>query len=188
MRAGWLIGATALLALAWALPWARWLGAEFAAHMLRHMTLVALAAPLLVLGLPGLARHAPGPMIAAVVEFAVVWGWHLPGAHRAAAMHPGFFLAEQASFLAAGWLVWAGCLRGAPLLGAGGMLLTSMHMTLLGALLILAPRDLYAHGPLADLAGQQLGGMLMLGIGTPVYLLAGLALTARALTDREAAA
>ena len=49
-------------------------------------------------------------------------------------------------------------------------------MTLLGALLILAPRDLYSAwcGLLPNLSGQQLGGMLMLGIGTPVYLVAGL--------------
>jgi putative membrane protein len=63
-----------------------------------------------------------------------------------------------------------------------------MHMTLLGALLILAPRDLYAEvcGLPPSLSGQQLGGMVMLAVGTPVYLLAGLALVARALNPAEA--
>ena len=64
-----------------------------------------------------------------------------------------------------------------------------MHMTLLGALIVLAPRDLYAAicGTAPDLAGQQIGGMLMLAIGTPVYLGAGLALTGLALRDRGTA-
>ena len=62
-----------------------------------------------------------------------------------------------------------------------------MHMTLLGALIILAPRDLYAEicGRAADLSAQQLGGLLMLGIGTPVYLIAGLGLVAQALNRQE---
>ncbi|MGR3498258.1 MAG: cytochrome c oxidase assembly protein [Limimaricola soesokkakensis] len=181
-----------LLAAVWVAPLEMWLGSSFAGHMLRHMTIVALAAPLLVLGWPALGRAlALGPLIAAALEFAVVWAWHLPRAHALAYRSEAGFAAEQASFLLAGLLVWAGCLRaGHPLAGAGGLLLTSMHMTLLGALLILAPRDLYSAwcGLMPDLGGQQLGGMLMLGIGTPVYLVAGLALTARAVKEREAAA
>ena len=64
-----------------------------------------------------------------------------------------------------------------------------MHMTLLGAILTLAPRDLYADwcGTAPDLSGQQIGGMLMLAIGTPVYLIAGLVLTGMSLRDRRVA-
>ncbi|SDE92025.1 cytochrome c oxidase assembly protein [Limimaricola pyoseonensis] len=192
MRPVPLILGLGLLAAVWLAPLTLWLGAEFAGHMLRHMVLVAVAAPLLVIGWPGLARgFALNPLIAAALEFAVVWAWHLPRAHGLAFTHTAWFAAEQASFLLAGLLVWAGCLRaGHPLAGAGGLLLTSMHMTLLGALLILAPRDLYSAwcGLMPDLTGQQLGGILMLGIGTPVYLVAGLWLTARAVNEREAAA
>jgi putative membrane protein len=56
-----------------------------------------------------------------------------------------------------------------------------------------APADLYAAfcGTPPDLFGQQLGGLLMLGIGTPIYLGGGLWLTALALRgadgEREAA-
>ncbi len=182
----------ALLAAVWIAPLSDWLGSEFAGHMLRHMTLVALAAPLLVIGWPGLGQaFAANPLIAAALEFAVVWGWHLPRAHGLAYTADFGFVAEQTSFLLAGLLVWSGCLRsGHPLAGAGGLLLTSMHMTLLGALLILAPRDLYAEwcGIAPNLTGQQLGGMLMLVIGTPVYLVAGLWLTARTLGEGEAPA
>jgi putative membrane protein len=72
--------------------------------------------------------------------------------------------------------------------GAVGLLFTSMHMTLLGALLALAPRPLYGEasvsclgltlGPAAD---QSVGGTVMLAVGAVVYLAGGLALVARGL-------
>ena len=190
MRPALLLPGLAMLAAIWVLPLQAMMP-DFAAHMLRHMTLVALAAPLIVLGLPGLtARLAVPPLAAAVAEFVVVWGWHLPAAHGAGRTAPPGFLAEQASFLAVGLLTWAGCLRAdRPLAGAGGLLLTSMHMTLLGALIVLAPRDLYSAicGTAPDLDGQRIGGMLMLAIGTPVYLVAGLALTGLSLRERAMA-
>ncbi|MEC7760896.1 MAG: cytochrome c oxidase assembly protein [Pseudomonadota bacterium] len=190
MKSAALFPGLGLLTVLWGAPLADWLPA-FPVHMLRHMGLVALAAPLLVIGLPALAKRlAILPLLAAALEFVVVWGWHLPGAHGLGRTEALGFVAEQSSFLAVGVLVWAGCLHaGHPLAGAGGLLLTSMHMTLLGALLTLAPRDLYADicGTAPDLAGQQAGGILMLAIGTPVYLVAGLALTARALAEERPA-
>lgn len=187
-------GGVLLLAAIWLLPLED-AAPRFPLHMVRHMVLVALAAPLLVLGFPALGRwFAISPLIATGLEFLLVWAWHMPAAHGLAYRLPMGFALEQASFLLAGLFVWAGCLRGAAtgdagqaLAGAGGLLLTSMHMTLLGALLTLAPRDLYAGfcGTAPDAAGQSIGGMLMLAIGTPVYLLAGVALAARALSLRE---
>ena len=164
------------LGLIWGLPLDRWAG-PFPAHMIRHMGLVAIVPPILLAGLPRLP--APPILIAAIIEFAVVWGWHAPALHQAAWLSPGIYALEQASFLAAGLLVWSSALNGRePLAGAGGMLLTSMHMTLLGALLILSPAALYSYcGP----QDQQIGGMLMLAIGTPAYLIAGLWLTSQAL-------
>lgn len=175
----------ALLAALWLVPWESLAPQLFPVHMARHMGLVAIAAPLLVLGFPWLRAHLSlSPLAGAVIEFVVVWGWHVPQAHALARLElPGFVL-EQAMFLGAGLLLWAGVLgRDAPLAGAGGLLLTSMHMTLLGALLVLAPRDLYAEisGTAPNLSGQQWGGMMMLAIGTPIYLMGGLALVARAL-------
>ena len=188
MRPLALFGAALAVSL-WLSPLAEWAGAPFAGHMLRHIALVAVVAPALVLGWPALARAlAAPPLLAAVVEFAVVWGWHLPAARALAALPWGLVL-EQASFLLAGILVWAGALRAdRPLAGAGALLLTSMHMTLLGALLILAPRDLFAAALHAspDLTGQQLGGILMLAIGTPAYLAGGLWVVRRDLGAREA--
>ncbi|ASM70844.1 MULTISPECIES: cytochrome c oxidase assembly protein [Roseobacteraceae] len=178
-----------VLAVLWLMPLGTWLSADFPQHMLRHMGLVAIVTPLLVLGFPKVTGvFALSPLAGAAIEFVVVWGWHLPGLHGWADRGGSGLLLEQGSFVIAGLLVWAGALRsGQSLAGAGGLLLTSMHMTLLGALIILAPRDLYAAicGRAPDLDAQQLGGLLMLGIGTPVYLLAGLALVARALDDKR---
>ena len=186
----YLFPALALLAMVWLAPVDRLMPA-FAAHMVRHMVLVALAAPLIVLALPNIAhRAAVPPLAAALAEFVVVWGWHLSAAHALGRLQNLGFAAEQASFLAVGLMIWASCLRrDQPLAGAGGLLLTSMHMTLLGVLLVLAPRDIYADicGTASDLSGQQIGGMLMLAIGTPVYLIAGLWLTGQALQERRQA-
>ena len=183
MRAAGIAGLAVLAAL-WLVPLEA-MAAAFPAHMLRHMGLVAVAAPLLALGFPQELRAlAVSPLAAAVVEFVVVWAWHLPASHAAARLSGAAFVIEQAMFLAAGLLVWAGAFGARqPLAGAGGLLLTSMHMTLLGAILVLAPRDLYAElcGAAPNLTGQQLGGLLMLGIGTPVYLAGGLWLVRRAL-------
>lgn len=189
------LGGLMLLAAIWLLPAPQ--VPRFPLHMIRHIVLVALAAPLLVLGFPALGRWvAIPPLVAAALEFVLVWAWHLPAAHGLAYRLPLGFALEQASFLLAGLAVWGSCLRGAmtddpglALAGAGGLLLTSMHMTLLGALLTLAPRDVYAGfcGTAPALSAQGVGGMLMLAIGTPVYLVAGVALAARALSLQEVA-
>ena len=180
-RAACLGLAALILGVAYLAPWSRWFG-FFPAHMVQHMTLVALAAPLLVLGLR--MRWRVPVLAGAAAEFVVVWGWHLPAFHGLACYSTGWTLVEQASFLAVGLLVWQGALAADDaLLGAMGLLLTSMHMTLLGALLTLAPAPIYAATcPICGALGaQQLGGILMLAIGTPVYLLGGLWLIGRAM-------
>ena len=64
-------------------------------------------------------------------------------------------------------------------------------MVLLGALLLLAPRPLYAcaevcssAAALTPLGDQQLGGVLMLIIGGSAYLAGGLALLSSVLRER----
>lgn len=181
MKAVGLLGVAVLVAV-WTLPLQVSFG-MFSGHMIRHMGLVAVAAPLLVLGFPRLtAGFAISPLLAAVAEFVVVWGYHLPALRELSALYTVALFAEQGMFLMVGLFVWAGCLRAGGLAGAGGLLLTSMHMTLLGALLTLAPRSLYPLTCSAGLGDQQLGGMLMLAIGTPIYLVGGLWLVGNMLT------
>lgn len=166
----------------------------FVAHMTAHMLAVAVAPPLLVLaGLGAGQRWLAGPraaVLACATELVVVWGWHLPWLHAAAREHLAAFVLEQGSYLLAGCAVWAGALRSAyrnssaQLAGAGVLLITSMHMSLLGGLLAVVPRPLYTHGHgLEPLWDQQLGGIVMLGIGGLTYLAGGLWLLARVLRD-----
>jgi putative membrane protein len=196
--------AIAALACVWLTPLTASLPGPFSAHMVTHMTVVAFAAPLLALALAGTAldplRRLPAALLAvpaSLVELLVVWSWHAPALHEFARRSSAGFAAEQATFLASALVVWL-CVaapdrRAAPRVeedrrgsesgstsAAGGvaLLLTSMHMTLLGALLALAPRPLYHAHAAAALADQHLGGALMLSIGGVVYLAGGLVLAA----------
>jgi len=199
------------LALAWLGPLASLAPGPFSAHMMMHMGVVALAAPLLALGL-GATRYDPvarfprvfAPIPASIVELIAVWGWHAPALHHFA-RHTALGLAlEQATFLLSGLWVWLAAFGGAgparaerAAQGGVALLLTSMHMTLLGALLALPPRALYAAhahaghahdsalGPLED---QHLGGAIMLTAGGIAYLAGGLALAIEILRRRVRAA
>jgi len=172
---------------------------SFSAHMTMHMTVVALAAPLLAFAIMG-KRYDPvcrwpaawllAPIPASVIELMIVWGWHAPAPHHFARHTVSGLVLEQGMFLVSGILVWISAFGGSrprerARTGAGliGLLLTSMHMTLLGALLALSPRPLYHHPApasghgLSPLDDQHLGGAIMLAAGGIAYLLGGLFLT-----------
>ena len=137
---------------------------------------------------------------ASVIELLAVWGWHAPSLHQLARHTTSGLVLEQATFLSSGLLLWlaalgGGARAGGTRTGAGivALLLTSMHMTLLGALLALAPRPLYVHGghaahaSMAPLEDQQLGGAIMLLVGGAAYLAGGLVLGAALLRRRTQA-
>ena len=178
-----------LCVVAWFTPQVAWPW-SFADHMARHIVVVAIAAPFIAYGLAASrAARRVSPMLAVVLEFVAVWGWHLPAAHVAAQTSALWFAAEQASYLGAGILVWISVLRPTlSLAGPVGLLLTSMHMTLLGGLLMFGTREIYPSEICGGAADQQVGGMIMLAVGTPIYLIAGLALIARDLLAEPAKA
>jgi putative membrane protein len=194
MRTGLLV-----LAAAWLGPLPALASGSFAAHMTMHLAVVALAAPLIARGLAGTrfdpVRRAPrlfAPIPASLGEFAAVWVWHAPALHHAARHSAAALVAEQGTFLLAGLWLWLAAFGGEPLTRQAraatavvALLLTSMHMTLLGALIGLAPRPLYAdaHATAAEsgiglsvLTDQHLGGAIMLLVGGAVYLAGGLSL------------
>jgi putative membrane protein len=196
MRYTWLVLGGLTLGAIWFGPLPQLAQRAFFAHMMMHMGVVAVAAPLLALGIAG-GRFDPvykvpawfAPIPAAVVELVVVWAWHTPALHQEARHCVVGLSAEQGIFLFAGLWVWlsafgGGVWRGGNRTAAGivGLLLTAMHMTLLGALLALAPRPLYAHlegvSRLTPLEDQHLGGAIMLLTGGVAYLAGGLWLTA----------
>jgi len=200
----WLVaGGAAVLAAAWFGPLPALSRHSFAAHMAMHMSVVAVACPLLAAGIArgrfdpvraamtGWRAALLSPIVASALEFVVVWSWHAPGLHQFARHANGGLLVEQGSFLAVGMLVWLSALGGAgpgqrdrTAAGIAGLLMTSMHMTLLGVLLALASRPLYAHGGmptafgLSPLDDQQLGGVVMLAFGGVSYLAGALWLLA----------
>lgn len=202
----------ALLAAGLAVLTAAWLGPLpalsqhlFTAHMGMHLAVVAVAAPLLAIGLSGgrvdPVLRAPwlfSPMLASALEFVVVWAWHAPALHHAARDSTWVRAIEQGSFLVVGLVLWLAAFGGSrppgrdrAAAGIGGLLLTSMHMTLLGVLLAAAARPLYVHAdvgsngvqPVASLGmsalqDQHVGGVLMLAVGGTVYLAGALLLLA----------
>lgn len=194
MRRCALFAGLVLLTGAWLGPLPQLAQASFAAHMSLHLLLIAGAAPLIAIGLAGARIDSMlattgllSPILASVIELIVVWAWHVPALHAASRAETGVFVLEQGSFLGAGLLLWlsvfsrtAGPSQRAAI-GVIALLLTSMHMALLGVLLNLAPRPLYRHHGDLALADQQLGGLLMLIVGGTVYMLAGLWLLARLL-------
>lgn len=192
-----LLTGLAVLTLMWHGPLPESARLLFSSHMTMHIGVVAIAAPLIAVGIRGSrfdpVRRVPAvfaPVPTSIVELIVVWGWHAPLLHAAARAHDTIFAVEQGTFLGAGLLLWLSALGGTPSAsnwragaGVGALLFTSIHMTLLGALFLLAPRPLYLHvdlatGDVSHLADQHLGGAIMLLVGGASYLLGALWLTA----------
>ncbi|HEX7079743.1 MAG TPA: cytochrome c oxidase assembly protein [Gammaproteobacteria bacterium] len=186
-----------------------WLGAVvghgLTVHMLAHMTAVAVAAPLLAVGFAGTAADPAArwprvvtPLPMSIAELVVVWGWHVPAARALASGSLTGLALEQAAFAAAGLLLWSACLgtgagaaSGRRAAGVAALLLTTMHMTLLGVLIALAPRPLFGAHPVTSLGltaleDQQLAGVVMLLVGGGGYLVGALVLLAGLLADRGA--
>jgi putative membrane protein len=181
----------------------------FTHHMAWHMFLVAVAAPIVATMIRGTpwapkpwrrrrldpVRTAPAlylPLIACLIEFAVVWGWHLPAPHAAARHHGLWFAAEQLSFAAAALFLWTAILGGdererSARAGTGviALVLTFAHMTMLGVLIAMAPRELYGHtaGGLVD---QQQGGAVMVLAGALIYPAAAVWLSRSLVAPRAA--
>lgn len=198
-----------LLALGVAVLSALWLGplpdmsrTAFSAHMLLHLGVVSVAAPLISIGLAGLgfaARALPAAaisgLLALAIDLVIVWGWHAPALHDAAARNTWVFAAQQASFVLAGLVVWGTSFRDTSrrsrALGVFAMFLTFMHMAMLGILLALSPSLLYAADlclgafGFSGLEDQQLGGVLMATLGGLPHLVAGIFLASRVLLDEH---
>jgi putative membrane protein len=199
MKKSLLISGVFFLLIAWASPLPSFSQHSFYGHMIMHMLVVAVAAPLLSLGIVG-TRFDPtfnhpllfAPIPAAVGELIIVWGWHAPMPHHFARHTSSGIFLEQGMFLLAGVWVWVSSFGGRfkANRGAGviGLLLTSMHMTFLGALLSLSIRPFYNHqhggSGLSVLEDQHLGGAIMLIVGGISYLSGGLYLTLKMLKDK----
>ena len=191
----------ATLAAVWLGPLPDMADRLFVGHMLMHVMVVAVAAPLLAIGLAGgrfdFSNRIPflfSPILASVIELFVVWAWHMPALHHAARTSQAAELLEQGSYLFVGLLVWLAAFGGVrhqrALAGIAGLLLTSMHMTLLGVLLAMSSRPLFEHtgsvlSGMSPLEDQQMGGVIMLAFGGSAYLIGGLYLLFGLLQDKR---
>ena len=193
---GWVLAALLLLAGLWLGPLPAMSRTAFSAHMLLHLGVVALVAPLLAMGLVRMGLQLGNNMrswmmLAFAMEMLVVWGWHAPALHEAAARHVGVFVIQQLSFLLVGLAVWLAGLaarqRRDLVTAMFGFALTLMHMTMLGVLLLMAPKLIYpaelclgAFG-FEQLEDQRFGGVLMAAWGGLAYLVGGVVLGYRLL-------
>ena len=152
--------------------------ALFSAHMVQHLILVLVAAPLLALGAPRVPRI--GPLAVALLHAGAIWAWHLPTAYDAALASDLLHGIEHLSFLATGWLFWAFILRRtdvSQLQRVGVVFATALQSSALGALLAFASRPLYSghlgttgRWGLTALEDQQLAGAIMWVPPGVVYL------------------
>lgn len=178
-------------------------GGPLSHRMVQHLMIMNVAAPMLASLLPN--RRALGGLgglcAAGALQMVTLWAWHAPAAQAFFGASPAAdFVATLILFAAALWF-WKAVLAGAAAGGwrsVGALLLTGKLACLLGALLVFAPRDLYAalapawcgSGP-PTLADQQLAGLLMITACPLSYLVAGTTLAGRlllSLHDRESGA
>lgn len=183
------------------------------AHMVQHVLLVLVAAPLLAVAapLPALLRGLPPgfaravaavrrgpigaigrslahPAVAWVLHVSTLWGWHAAGAYDAALRVPALHVAEHATFVLTGILLWASVLgphRARAADGAGVLMVfgLAVQSVLLSALLTFAGESWYesyatttAAWGLTPLADQQLAGAIMWIPAGAVHVGIGLAL------------
>lgn len=161
-----------------------------AAHMIQHMLLMVVIAPLWVLSRPlpqlraGAGRQLawlwqPGlrlaahPQPAACLHAAAIWFWHLPMFYMLAVKNVWWHALEHFCFIATAGIFWWSILRAARTHTPAALLallFTVMHTGFLGALLTFARAPLYHEA--RDLQDQQLAGLIMWVAGAIPFLLA----------------
>ena len=180
-RAGW--GALALIVVIFISPLCALSSALFSARVLHHVLLIAAVAPLVALAFP-IRGFSSAPLALLVsLHTIVLWVWHMPGPYEwGLATVPAYWL-MQASLLGSAWLLWRAILAPNALTGPSlvALVATSAQMGFLAAVIVFAPRPLYAvhfastaawgMSPLAD---QQLAGLLMWGPASLPYVGVGL--------------
>jgi putative membrane protein len=204
------LGGTVTVAVALLPPIDHLAERSLTAHMVQHLLLVAVAAPLMAAGRwMAVAAMAGGPVRAMVrriaplvrwllalpvavwvVHTTVLWMWHVPRLYVAALADPVLHALEHITLLGAAVLFWLvvaddglhSRLGSVP--AASYLFAAAMQCGILGALLTLSSTPWYPGASAANdpLGDQQLAGVLMWIPATLVYLVATLAVLARPLS------
>jgi putative membrane protein len=156
------------------------------AHMVQHLVLMLIAAPLILLSAPAI-RLRLHPALCWVVSTAVVIGWHVPVLFELGMRSKGLHAVEHASFFAAGVLFWW------PVIGREPRWTTPLYLFLatlpcdaLSAYLAFCGRVVYSHylHDLFPLQDQELAGALMWIVVTFAYMVPAAAVTIELLSPR----
>jgi len=198
------------------------------AHMVQHMLLMTLAAPLLVLGSPGLvwlwglsrsgrrfvgalfqhgrwarkvADASWNPLAMWSLYAFATWFWHIPWLYDAALALTWVHDLQHLSFFVAAVLFWRvlidplSRLRLEPSLAILALFTTTLHATVLGVLMTIAPDPWYTLYDgrtqlwgLSLLEDQQLAGLIMWMPACVSYLIAAIVLLLLRLEISQAAA
>lgn len=169
-------------------PWAEHAADEtLSAHMLQHLALALVAAPLLGAGAPRLLRLLPRavaraavrvahPLIGCLVFSAVQLTTHLTGLYDLAAGNQAVHVLEHALFLGGALLLWAPVLDRKRGVGRLLAVVGAMpSMAIVGAVLASSAAPRYAHYP--SLADQHRAAAVMWVAGS-LALVAALAAVA----------
>jgi cytochrome c oxidase assembly factor CtaG len=208
--------AAGVLALAVALspPLDAWADARLSAHMVQHLLIAMVAAPLLAAGAPirlalralrrpgrrrlATALHSPTarwlarPAVGWAVFTATMLGTHLTGLYGLALRHPAVHACEHLAYLAAGVAYWAPLVGADPLparpgsTGRVAWLLASMPpMGLLGAWLLTGPLRYAEYAGPGALADQRVAASVMWAGGSLLLAFATVVLVYSALVTEE---
>lgn len=193
---GWALTAAALIS-----PLCPLSVSLFAARVGQHMILTLIAAPLVAAGHPAtalrgiLGRRGPPPtsgdgpaksaVLAAGLFWALLWYWHAPGPYAATFESTLVYWTMHVTVYGSALWLWSALLaqpRRQPVWTISAGLISTIQMGLLGALITLAPRAVYAPHftttfawGLSPLQDQQLGGAIMWIPGCVVFLAAAMA-------------
>jgi putative membrane protein len=162
------------------------------AHMVQHLLLMIVAAPLILLGAPQI-RLRVRPVLGWLASTAVVIGWHLPALFELAMQSRGWHEIEHASFLVAGLLFWSPVIGREPQWSVPLYLfLATLPCDALSAFLAFCGRVVYPHylhaprhfdiSPIGD---QELAGALMWIVVTFAYLAPAVAVTIQLLSPQD---
>jgi len=176
----------------------------FSAHMVQHLLLIFVTAPLWLIGAPGQlvervipekiagwARRLADPRLAFFIFVGVLYFWHFPPIYNLAQESENVHILEHLTFIGAAMVAWwpvagaetARFTKPAPALRMLYLFLLAIPCTFLAAVLTFAHEPLYAfyaNAPhifgLDALQDQRLGGLLM-WLPTHLFLLLALGIT-----------
>jgi len=164
------------------------------AHMVQHLLIMLVAAPLILLGArPVTMLWRPHAAFCWLVGAITVIAWHVPGVFELALRSHGWHVLEQTTFLAAGSLFWWPVIQPASCIVTWSVPLYLFFATLpcdaLSAFLTFCGHVVYrpymyggGHFGLSPLEDQALAGALMWVSVTFAYLVPALFVTAKLLS------